>query len=189
MAATLSTMIPLGSPAPDFTLPDPATGVSVSFADIRGERGTLVMFLCNHCPYVKLIADELGRLGAEYLPRGIGMVAISSNDAENYPEDAPSLMVVEKQRRNYPFSYLYDETQETALSYDAACTPDFFLFDDDDNLIYRGQFDEARPNNGQPVTGRDLRAAMNALIDGEKVPEDQTPSIGCNIKWKSFQLW
>ena len=189
MAATPSTMIPLGSMAPDFLLPDPATGASVSFADIRGERGTLIMFICNHCPYVKLIADELGRTGAEYQSRGIGIAAISSNDAENYPEDAPFLMVVEKERRSYTFPYLYDESQDVALAYEAACTPDFFLFDASDRLVYRGQFDDARPNNGRPVTGNDLRAAMDILLKGEKIPENQTPSIGCNIKWKNFQLW
>lgn len=185
MAATPSTMVPLGTIAPDFSLPDPATNTTLTWADCAGERGTLVMFLCNHCPYVKLIADELARLGEEYIPRGIGMVAVNANDATSYPADSPEKMVEEAELRGYPFPYLYDESQTVARAYDAVCTPDFFLYDSNRSLVYRGQFDDARPGAERPVTGKDIRNALDALLDGEPIDPDQTPSIGCNIKWKS----
>lgn len=177
-------MVPLGTIAPDFTLPDPASGDTVSLDECTGDKGTLVMFICNHCPYVKHIADELARLGEEYMPKGIGMVAISSNDAENYPADSPAKMVEESENRGYPFPYLYDESQEVAHAYSAVCTPDFFLYDTDRRLVYRGQFDDSRPTNGIPVSGRDLRQAFDAVLDGREVDPDQVPGIGCGIKWK-----
>ena len=185
MAETPSTMISLGTEAPPFTLSDPSAKTSVSLDEVRGEKGTLVMFICNHCPYVKLVADELARLGEDYIPGGIGMVAINSNDADSYPADSPEKMITEVQERGYPFPYLFDETQEVAQAYDAACTPDFYLYDDDLRLVYRGQLDDARPGNGRPVTGKSLRRAMDALIQGEEIDADQTPSVGCNIKWKN----
>jgi peroxiredoxin len=180
MVATPSTMLPLGTPAPDFRLPDPASGREVSLADVRSERGLLVAFLSNHCPFVKHVKAELVRFGEEYAARGLGVVAIMANDVEKYPDDAPEKMAVE----GYPFPYLYDETQEVAKAYHAACTPDFFLFDGDGRLAYRGQLDASRPQNDVPVTGADLRAAADAVLAGDPVPADQTPAIGCNIKWK-----
>ena len=185
MAATSSTMVPLGATAPDFSLTDPTTNETLTWADCAGEQGTLVMFICNHCPYVKLIADELARLGEEYIPRGIGMVAISSNDAASYPADSPEKMVEEAEKHGYPFPYLYDESQTVARAFDAVCTPDLFLYDSNRLLVYRGQFDDARPGADRPVTGKDMRQALDALLEGETIDPDQTPSIGCNIKWKS----
>ena len=185
MAATPSTMTALGTQAPDFALPDPAADTTVSLEEVRGEKGTLVMFICNHCPYVKHLADELARLGEEYIPTGIGMAAINSNDAETYPQDGPEQMAEESRRRGYPFPYLFDASQNTARQYAAACTPDFFLFDSDLVLVYRGQFDDSRPGNDIPVTGKDIRAAMDQLLSGELPDEDQKPSIGCGIKWKT----
>jgi peroxiredoxin len=177
-------MLALGTRAPDFRLPDTTSGRQLSYADVAGARGTLVMFLCNHCPYVKHVQGELSRIGREFPPRGIGVAGISSNDVENYPQDGPEQMRDEAREAGYAFPYLFDETQDVARAYHAACTPDFFLFDADRRLVYRGQLDDSRPKNGLPVTGRDLRAAIEALIAGEPVPEEQTPSIGCNIKWK-----
>jgi peroxiredoxin len=180
MAETASTMLPLGTPAPDFRLPDP-DGREWTLADVRGGKGTLVMFICNHCPFVKHVKPELVRLGRELPERGIGVVAISANDVTTHPADAPDKM----KREGYPFPYLYDESQDVARAYQAACTPDFFLFDADDKLVYRGQLDPSRPGNDVPVDGRDLRAAADTLLAGRPVPEDQAPSIGCNIKWKA----
>jgi thiol-disulfide isomerase/thioredoxin len=142
------------------------------------------MFICNHCPFVKHVNDELVRLGNDYNDKGIGFVAISSNDVENYPDDSPGMMKIVAQEMEYPFPYLYDETQEVAKAYDAACTPDFYVFDKDLKLVYRGQLDDSRPGNDIPVTGKDLRSALNAVIDGKEVSDDQKPSLGCNIKWK-----
>jgi peroxiredoxin len=184
MAETPSTMAPLGMKAPDFTLPDPA-GKLVSLAEVQGASGLLVMFICNHCPYVKHLAAGLADFGREYQERGIGVVAIAANDADNYPQDGPEAMASEAQERGYTFPYLFDETQGVAKSYTAACTPDFFLFNGDLELVYRGQFDSSRPNSGLPVTGEDLRAAADALLAGEPVSEEQRPSVGCNIKWKA----
>jgi len=183
MVRTPSTMLPLGTGAPDFSLPN-VDGRTVTLADAAGPRGTLVMFICNHCPFVKHVADQLAALGRDCLPRGIGVVAISSNDVSSHPADSPEQMVHEAEERGYVFPYLYDETQEVAHAYHAACTPDFFLFDGDRKLAYRGQLDASRPGNDVPVTGADLRAAIDALLSGHPVPAEQRPSLGCNIKWK-----
>lgn len=180
MAATPSTMLPLGTPAPDFSLPDPASGRTVSLADVLEPGGLLVAFLSNHCPFVKHVKAGLVRFGRDYGGRGLGVVAIMSNDVEKYPDDAPAKMAAE----GYPFPYLYDESQAVARAYRAACTPDLFLFDGEGRLVYRGQLDASRPGNNVPVTGRDLRAAADALLAGQPVSEDQVPSIGCSIKWK-----
>ncbi len=184
MAAVPSTMLELGTTAPDFSLTDTRTGATVSRGEARGEKGLLVMFLCNHCPFVKHVQQELAKLGREYQQKGLGIVAISSNDVEKYPDDGPEKMREEAERAGYTFPYLFDETQEVAKAYRAACTPDFFLFDADLRLAYRGQLDDSRPKNDVPVTGKDLRAAIDAVLAGRPVPEKQWPSIGCNIKWK-----
>lgn len=183
MVRTPSTMLPLGTPAPDFSLPN-VDGQTVSLADAAGPKGTLVMFICNHCPFVKHVADQLAALGRDYLPRGLGVVAISSNDVSAHPADSPEQMVHEAEDRGYVFPYLYDESQEVAQAYHAACTPDFFLFDGDKKLVYRGQLDASRPGNDIPVTGADLRAAIDAVLGGQPVAAEQRPSLGCNIKWK-----
>ncbi len=184
MARTPSTMSPLGTTCPDFTLPDPR-GDTVDRDGAMGERGLLVMFLCNHCPFVVHVADELAAIGRDYAGSGLGIVAISSNDVANYPDDAPDKMAQEAEHRGYVFPYLYDETQAVARSFDAACTPDFFLYDVDGLLVYRGQLDDSRPGSEEPVNGADLRAAMDALVAGKPVSGEQTPSLGCNIKWKT----
>jgi peroxiredoxin len=184
MVRTPSTMLPLGTVAPDFDLPN-VDGRTMSFADAAGPRGTVVMFICNHCPFVKHVADELARLGRESLSRGIGVVAISSNDVSCHPADSPEQMVREAEDRGYAFPYLYDETQDVAKAYHAACTPDFYLFDASRKLVYRGQFDSSRPGGEVAVTGRDLRAAIDALLAGQPQLAEQIPSLGCNIKWKS----
>ena len=183
MVRTPSTMLPLGTRAPDFTLPN-VDGRMVDFAAAAGSRGTVVMFICNHCPFVKHVADELARLGRDYLPRGVGFAAISSNDVSTHPADSPEQMVHEAEERGYPFPYLYDETQEVAKAYHAACTPDFYLFDGASRLVYRGQLDPSRPGGGVPVTGADLRRALDALLAERPPVADQVPSLGCNIKWK-----
>jgi peroxiredoxin len=183
VAATTSTMTELGAPAPPFTLPD-TTGAMVSLSKFTAAKAVLVMFICNHCPFVKHIRDELARLGRDYQAAGAAVVAISSNDAVQYPDDSPAKMAAEARAAGYTFPYLYDETQEVAKSYGAACTPDFFLYDARRRLVYRGQLDDSRPKNGLPVTGRDLRAALDAVLAGRPVPAEQKPSIGCNIKWK-----
>ena len=184
MALTPSNMIALGTKAPDFELPDTISGNTLTYEDIRGEKGTLVMFICNHCPYVKHVQEELVRIATDYRGDGIGTVAISSNDVEKYPEDGPDEMRNEARKWNYPFAYLFDETQKVARAYDAACTPDFYVFDKEDQLVYRGQLDSSRPGNGKPLDGKDLRAALTDLVYGNPVSEDQIPSQGCNIKWK-----
>jgi peroxiredoxin len=176
-------MLGLGTLAPDFTLPDTDGGL-VSLSDYAGAPALLVMFLCNHCPYVKHVRDELARIGAEYTARGAGVVAISSNDVAAYPADSPERMREEKAEAGYVFPYLYDETQEVAAAYRAACTPDFFLFDGARRLAYRGQLDGSRPGNDEPVTGVDLRAALDAVLAGAPVDAAQRPSLGCNIKWR-----
>lgn len=183
MVRTPSTMLPLGTPAPDFALPN-VDGRTVTLADAAGPKGTLVMFICNHCPFVKHVADQLAALGRDCLPQGIGVVAISSNDVSSHPADSPEQMVHEAEERGYVFPYLYDETQEVAHAYHAACTPDFFLFDAHRKLVYRGQLDASRPGNDIPVTGADLRAAIDTLVAGRPVATEQRPSLGCNIKWK-----
>jgi len=184
MVRTPSTMLSLGTVAPDFSLPN-VDGRIMSFADAAGSRGTVVMFICNHCPFVKHVADQLAALGRDCLGQGVGVVAISANDVSLHPADSPEQMVREAEDRGYLFPYLYDETQEVAKDYHAACTPDFYLFDADRKLVYRGQFDASRPGNGIPVTGRDLRAAIAALLAGQPPVGDQIPSLGCNIKWKA----
>jgi peroxiredoxin len=183
MARTPSTMLELGTRAPDFSLPD-TDGGTVSLADFASAPALLVMFICNHCPFVKHVRDELARVGREYSARGVGIVAISANDAEAYPADSPERMQEERQDAGYVFPYLYDETQQVAAAYQAACTPDFFLFDGEQRLVYRGQLDDSRPGNDIPVTGRDLRAALDAVLEGRAVPAEQKPSLGCNTKWK-----
>lgn len=184
MAATPSTMVSLGTEASNFSLPDTISGKIHSLGDLKGEKATLVMFLCNHCKYVKHINRELIRLVNEYSNKGISFVAISSNDVDQFPEDSPVQMKKVAQELGYSFPYLYDESQEVAKKYDAACTPDFFLFDQALKLVYRGQFDDSRPGGSIPVTGADLRGAIAALLGGNAIPEIQKPSIGCNIKWK-----
>lgn len=182
MASTPSNMLALGTAAPDFSLQD-TDGDTIALSDLRGQP-LLVMFICNHCPFVIHVAAELARLGRDFGPRGVGIVAISSNDIVKYPQDRPELMAVEKKRHGYPFPYLFDATQSVAKAYQAACTPDFYLFDQDHRLAYRGQLDGSRPGNGKLVTGADLRAALDAVLVGEKPAAAQLPSIGCNIKWR-----
>lgn len=177
-------MLPLGTAAPDFQLPD-TNGKTVSLADFRDKSALLVVFICNHCPYVKHIRSGLAQLGRDYLPRDVAIVAINSNDAANYPEDNPAQMKEEAKSAGYLFPYLYDESQAVAKAYRAACTPDIYLFDKNRKLVYRGQFDDSRPGNGVPVTGKDLRAALDALLAGKAVSADQKTSAGCNIKWKA----
>ena len=186
MAQTPSTMLPLGTVAPAFTLPD-TTLQQVSLETFAGAPARLVMFICNHCPIVKHLRSELAQLGRDYVAQGLGIVAISSNDADAYPADSPAKMIEEQQAAGYNFPYLFDGTQEVAKSYRAACTPDFYLFDKDRRLVYRGQFDDSRPSNGLPVTGKDLRAAIDAVLAGKPVSTEQRPSIGCNIKWRPGQ--
>lgn len=184
MALTPSSMVPLGMKAPGFDLPDVVSGKNKKLEDFRSGVATVVMFICNHCPYVKHVQDELVSLARDYGERGVRFVAINSNDVENYPDDSPEKMLEDANRLGYPFPYLFDETQETAKAYDATCTPDFFVFDPEFRCAYRGQLDDSRPGNGKPVTGKDLRAALDAIADGQNPSENQIPSMGCNIKWK-----
>jgi len=184
MVRTVSTMLPLGTQAPDFSLPDP-DGNEVSLSDFAGKPALLVMFICNHCPYVKHVRGELAKLAKEYQEKGVGVVAIMPNDVANYPDDSPAKMKEEIAEQGYTFPYLYDETQEVAKAYHAACTPDFFVFDAEQRLAYRGQLDSARPKNDEPITGADLRAALDAVLAGKAPAEDQRASLGCNIKWKA----
>jgi peroxiredoxin len=177
-------MLSLGTPAPDFSLPDPVTGGTISLSDFSDAQALVVVFLSNHCPFVKHIAAGLAEFARDYAPRGVAVVGINANDVESHPDDSPEMMAEEVRRRGYTFPYLFDESQEVAKAYQAACTPDFFLFDQDRALFYRGQFDASRPSLDVPVTGTDLRAACDAVLAGSAPPEDQTPSIGCNIKWK-----
>jgi len=183
MALTPSTMLPLGTAAPDFRLPD-TNGKTVSLADFKDKPALLVIFMCNHCPYVKHICAGLAQLGRDYAPRGVAIVGVSSNDVANYPEDSPAKMAAEVKSAGYSFPYLYDESQAIAKAYRAACTPDLFLFDRGRRLVYRGQFDDSRPGSGVPVTGKDLRAALDAVLAGKSPSTSQSPSMGCNIKWK-----
>ncbi len=183
MALTPSTMLALGTSAPAFSLPD-TNGKTVSIGDFKNAPALLVMFICNHCPYVKHVRTGLAQLVKEYQAKGVAAVGISSNDVKSHPEDSPAKMAIEVQEAGYTFPYLYDESQAVARAYQAACTPDLFLFDREKRLVYRGQLDDSRPGNGIPVTGKDLRAALDAILAGKAVPKDQKPSIGCNIKWK-----
>jgi thiol-disulfide isomerase/thioredoxin len=185
MAATESNMMPLGTKAPYFNLPDTISGKNKSLQDLKSDMATVVMFICNHCPFVKHIQTELVKLANDYIPKGIAFVAISSNDVVAYPDDAPEQMQEVAKQFGYPFPYLYDESQDIARAYGAACTPDFYIFDNDLKCVYRGQMDDSRPSNEIPVTGKDIRAALEAILAGIPVTENQKPSIGCNIKWKS----
>lgn len=184
MARTASTMLALGTTAPDFSLPDVVSGETITRDQALGPKGLLVMFLCAHCPYVQHVNQELGRLSRDYAGRGIGIVGISSNDADTHPDDAPPGLRRQAREHGFQFPYLFDDSQDAARAYEAACTPDFFLFDANKELVYRGQLDGSRPGNGVAMDGRDLRAAMNQVLAGEPVPTKQQPSIGCNIKWK-----
>lgn len=185
MAATPSTMMPIGTTAPEFNLIDTVSGKMLSLTDTKGEKATVVMFICNHCPYVLHIIKQLVKVAEDYISRGVNFIAISSNDVENYPEDAPELMKKLAHSESFPFPYLYDESQEVAKAYDAACTPDLFVFDKDMKCAYRGQFDDSRPKNDIPVSGKDLSRALDEIVAGKSVTAEQRPSIGCNIKWKS----
>jgi peroxiredoxin len=183
MAVTASRMLALGTSAPDFSLPDTA-GNTVSLADFEKSPALLVIFMCNHCPFVKHVLGDLVELARGYQAREVAVVSINSNDVANYPDDSPDMMAELARGSGFTFPYLYDETQEVAMVYGAACTPDFFLFDGERSLVYRGQMDGSRPGNGIPVTGADLTAAIDAIIEGKPVASEQKPSIGCNIKWK-----
>jgi len=184
MAMTPSTMLPLGTVAPDFSLPDTVGGRTLTLADVRGSRGTLVMFICNHCPYVQHVNAELVRVARDYAAQGVGIVAISANDATAYPADGPERMREVARQQGYTFPYLHDATQKVARAYDAACTPDFFLFDASDRLVYRGRLDASTPGNGKKLDGADLRGALDGLLAGREPLAVQQPSVGCNIKWR-----
>ena len=185
MALVQSNMLSLGVAAPDFSLLDVVSGEVYTLQEMKkGQQATLVMFICNHCPYVKHIREELVRLANDYQKKDVCLIAINSNDVENYPEDSPEMMKEEARKYGYFFPYLCDETQEVARAYDAACTPDFYIFDDMMHLVYRGRLDESTPGNGKPLTGKDIRTALDDIINGNPVSQEQFPSIGCNIKWK-----
>ena len=184
MAATESTMMALGTKAPDFTLPDTISGTDKSLNELASDKATVVMFICNHCPYVIHVRDEIVRMAKEYTPKGVSFIAINSNDATIYVQDSPEYMRKAAAEFDFNFPYLFDESQDVARAYDAACTPDFFVFDGKMECVYRGQLDDSRPRNDIPVTGKDLREALDALLSGMPVNPEQTPSIGCNIKWK-----
>lgn len=184
MAAITTTQIPLGFKAPDFRLLDTMSDKELSLVELKSDKATVIMFVCNHCPYVKHIQEQLVKLADDYMDKGIAFIAVSSNDAVSYPEDAPDKMKETGQQFNFPFPYLYDETQDVAIAYHAACTPDFNIFDGEMKCVYRGQLDDSRPGNGIPVTGSDIRAALDALLEGKAVSKEQKPSIGCSIKWK-----
>lgn len=185
MTLTASNMLPLGTKAPDFNLMDVTTKNVFSLSSLKGEKGTVIMFICNHCPFVKHVNEEIVRVAHDYRVVGFSFIAISSNDIEKYPQDGPHEMHLTAQKQKYPFPYLFDETQEVAKAYKAACTPDFYVFDDALKLVYRGQLDNSRPGNGIPVNGRDLREALDNVMNNHPQREDQKPSMGCNIKWKS----
>ncbi|MDN5200744.1 thioredoxin family protein [Fulvivirgaceae bacterium BMA10] len=185
MALTPSNMLPLGTKAPDFELPDTISDKKLSLSNLKSDKATVVMFICNHCPYVVHVQDEIMSVSNDYLSKGVSFIAISSNDIENYPQDAPDKMKILAQQLNYKFPYLYDETQEVAKAYDAACTPDFYVFDKEMKLVYRGELDGSRPGNDVPLSGVALRQALDSVLANEPVNTDQRPSMGCNIKWKS----
>lgn len=185
MARTPSNMLPLGTIAPEFYLKDTnSSDTFYSFSDLKGEKGTVVMFICNHCPFVHHVIEEVVRIANDYRVQGIGFIAVSSNDVVNYPQDAPELMTEFAFENRFEFPYLYDETQQVAKNYDAACTPDFYLFDNLNKLVYRGQLDDSRPGNGIPLSGSDLRGAIDGVVYNRGINPDQKPSLGCNIKWK-----
>ena len=185
MVRTLSTMLDLGTAAPDFSLPDVVSGETFSLDSFRGKKALLVMFICRHCPYVKHVQGELARIGRDYQDKDVAVVAVSSNDAAEYPDDAPESLKEQAAEQGFVFPYLYDEDQAAAKAYTAACTPDFFLFDRERRLVYRGQLDDSRPKSETPVTGRDLRAALDAVLNDQPVDENQRASLGCNIKWRA----
>lgn len=185
MAVTPSTMIPLGTKAPNFTLPDVVSGKEMSLQEVSGEKGTLIMFICNHCPFVIHYNEKLVEMANEYQHKGIKFVAISSNDVANYPQDSPEKMKLVAEKEGYGFPYLYDESQQVAKAYQAECTPDFFLFNSELKCVYRGQLDGSSPRNGKPITGKNLSDALDSLLSGKHISENQQPSIGCNIKWKN----
>lgn len=184
MSRTLSTMLPLGTPAPAFSLPDVVSGKMISLDTFKDKKALLVMFICRHCPYVKHVQDEIARIGREYALKDVGIVAITSNDAENYPEDSPESSAAMAEELGFMFPFCYDENQEVAKAYNAACTPEFYVFDSARKLVYRGQLDDSRRSNEIPVTGKDVRAALDAVLANRPVNPDQIPSIGCNIKWR-----
>lgn len=184
MARVHSTMVPLDSPVPEFVLPDTVSGKNITYADVKGDVATVIMFICNHCPFVVHVNPQLITLAEDYDSRGIRFLAISANDVRTHPDDAPDKMRERALALGYPFPYCYDESQKTARAFDAACTPDFFIYDRNDRLVYRGQLDESRPGNGLPVTGADIRRALDCLLAGKPVPAEQRPSMGCNVKWK-----
>ena len=184
MAQTPSNMLPLGTTAPDFKLLDTVSDTMLTLQEVKGLKATVIMFICNHCPFVKHVNKQLAQLAKDYKSKGVNFVAISSNDVENYPQDAPHLMKQNAIEQGFIFPYLYDQTQEVAKAYDAACTPDFYVFNEDLALVYRGQLDDSRPGNGLPVTGQDIRNTLEALLSNKPINEMQKPSIGCNIKWK-----
>ncbi|APY09973.1 thioredoxin family protein [Seonamhaeicola sp. S2-3] len=185
MARTPSNMLPLGTSAPNFSLPDTISNATIGLNDVKGEKGTVIMFICNHCPFVIHVNSEIVAIANAYTKKGIGFVAISSNDVVNYPQDSPENMKIHAKKEGYPFPYLYDESQEIAKAYDAACTPDFYVFDNHLKLVYRGQLDDSRPENGKPLNGKDLRHALDCLIENKENTALQKPSLGCNIKWKT----
>ena len=185
MVATPSKMLELGTLAPAFTLPDTISGQTMSLNELKSDQATVVMFICNHCPFVKHVNAQLVQLAKDYQPKGITFIAISSNDVENYPEDSPEKMKKYAQKLGYPFPYLYDESQDVAKAYRAACTPDFYIFDGNLKLAYRGQLDDSRPKSDIPVNGADIRAALDNILAGQPVSANQKPSLGCNIKWKA----
>ncbi len=184
MVKTPSTMVELGGAAPDFTLTDVLSNQAYTLSKHKGKSATVIMFICNHCPFVKHINQALTQLASDYLNKGIQFVAINSNDVERYPDDSPENMIITAEAHHYPFPYLYDETQEVAKAYQAACTPDFFVYDPDLSLVYRGQLDDSRPGNNIKPTGGSIRTVLDCLLDNQPIPQDQKPSIGCNIKWK-----
>ena len=184
MARTPSNMLPLGTAAPDFNLFDTVSQQYLSLEKLKGDKGTVIMFICNHCPFVIHVNEALVAIANEYAKKGIGFIAISSNDVIDYPQDSPEKMAIHAKNENYPFPYLYDETQDVAKAYDAACTPDLYVFDGKSKLIYRGQLDDSRPGNGIPVTGKDLKYALDCVLENKENINTQKPSIGCNIKWK-----
>ncbi len=185
MSETKSNMMPLGTEAPDFNLYDTVSGEYKSLNDVKADKATVIMFICNHCPFVKHVRQELVNIANDYKPIGVSFVAISSNDVESYPDDSPEEMKKLAEQMNFPFPYLYDETQQVAKSYQAACTPDLYVFDGDLKCVYRGQLDDSRPGNNIPVSGKDLRAALDSVLNNEPVDSNQKPSMGCNIKWKN----
>ena len=188
MSETPTIPIPLGFKAPDFTLPNTVSGKMLNFSQLKGKHGTVVFFICNHCPYVIHVIDEIVKIAHEYIPKGIHFIAISSNDVDNYPQDSPEKMKAHALKWGFTFPYLYDETQDVAKAYHAACTPDYNVFDKDDVCLYRGQLDEARPGNDKPVDGKDLRLALDCILAHKPISIKQIPSTGCNIKWKKGNL-